>query len=102
MVEEKGRSIKLQLWGAWIYKGKELPVESVPLSSWKMVGMNSGKFDSVADMKKQRNGFLEGLAKVEWDFILLCHGDSVSFYTKSDFTKIWNGEEEEIVRLPLS
>jgi len=70
-------TIKMQIYGAWFFSGKEEPKDEIP-ESWKLVAVVPGKFQTPNDIPV--NQIPKG-----WDWVLLASGSMGMCYSKSEF-----------------
>lgn len=70
-------TIKMQVYGAWLFSGKEEPKNEIP-ESWKLVKVIPGRFESPKDVPLNQ-------VPIVWDWIMLASGDMGICYSRSEF-----------------
>ena len=71
--------VKMEVYGAWFFKGKEEPKDEMP-ESWKLVAVVPGKFQTLNEIPSNK-------IPSNWDWVMLASGSMGMCYSKQEFLK---------------
>lgn len=89
------RKVKTQVYGAWLFSGKDEPGNEVPPITWKAKMLIGGRYDTPSAFKSllERLGKIEEDGIINWDWLMVGEGDKVSVYSRKEIQEILKGRK---------